>query len=256
MIVFLLVETDFHQIIELYHQITQWMVFLSFTGYGLYSFYVFRQHTYEQVLKQKILITRVIGGSFLFISGVILVGFISFVFGIQLSFNMRYIYFALMLGMFFSVLHIRMRLLLTKVDQKFPQLPLDITPQLKYRKLKVSEEEFEDVMDKINTLFSLKKPYLDQEYSLDQLAQDTGLPKLKITQALNIHQGQNFYQFINSARIEESKLLLNNNTVDNLTVVGYESGFKSKSTFYKYFKEATGASPSDYKKSLMMHGAN
>lgn len=40
----------------------------------------------------------------------------------------------------------------------------------------------------------------------------------------------------------------------NLIEIGFESGFKSKSTFNKYFKEITGMSPSDYLENHHMAG--
>ncbi|MCE7056453.1 helix-turn-helix domain-containing protein [Algoriphagus sp. AGSA1] len=252
MLVFLFIETDFQAIMEFYHQLTQWMVFISFTGYGLYCFYTLISIRGSWALKQKVLVSKIIAGSFLVLSLLILIGFASRIFGFAISINMRYIYFLMMLGMFFSVLQIRMRILLSRENQITEESQLAILPQTKYKNSKIKEEELEEVMVRIQAFFASHKPYLDQEYSLDQLANDTGFPKLKITQALNLHLGQNFYQFINSARIEESKLLLQNPTEENLTLVGYEAGFKSKSTFYKYFKEATGSSPSDYKKSFQV----
>ncbi|MDR7131788.1 AraC-like DNA-binding protein [Algoriphagus sp. 4150] len=250
MIIFLLIDTDFHQLMEVYHQLTQWMVFLSFVGYGTYCFVALRKVEGDWFLNHKILISKGIGASYLILSVLILIGFGSVLFDFILPINMRYIYFTMMFVLFFSVVQIRIRMLLSKENPGEAQNHLAIIPKTKYRNSKISDEELEEVLMKVYQLFADKKPYLDQDYSLDLMAKDIGLPKLKITQALNMHLGQNFYQFVNAARIEESKVLLQNPLEENLSVVGYEAGFKSKSTFYKYFKDATGFSPSDYKKSL------
>jgi AraC-like DNA-binding protein len=65
---------------------------------------------------------------------------------------------------------------------------------------------------------------------------------------LNEHLNKSFTDFINELRIEVSKEYLV--TKGNLTIesIGYESGFNSKSTFFKAFKKFTGITPLQYQK--------
>jgi AraC-like DNA-binding protein len=59
-----------------------------------------------------------------------------------------------------------------------------------------------------------------------------------------------FYEFINQYRAKEAKNLLLSENSSKLTIdaLAKEAGFKSKSTFYKVFKQITGNNPSHYSK--------
>lgn len=93
-----------------------------------------------------------------------------------------------------------------------------------------------------NTLF------LDQELTLEKMAQHIGLHRNLISAIINEHWKQNFNQWINSYRLSWAKDLLASDPTLAITSVCYESGFNSKSTFYKAFKDAYGITPSEYRK--------
>lgn len=250
-----LLDMNMEGFMQLYHYFILFSLLFSSFGYGIYPFLIFRKLQPDALLKLKIRISKLIGGAFLMISALIFLGFFIEYFQWSINLGSRYTFVGILLILFFAVINVRMRILL--LDQKQdPEIKpvLDIQSKEKYRNSRLEEEEQELVLEKLNHFFLEKKPYLNSDYALDNLAQDLGLPKLKITQALNLGLGQNFYQYLNTARIEESKKLLQTRDEDNFTVIGYESGFKSKSTFYKYFKDLTGFSPSDYKKSLEVSG--
>lgn len=248
----LMMDVDMEGFMELYHYFILYSLIFSTFGYGLYPFLAFRKkNEQDEILKLKGWIAKLIGGSFLFIFTLIIAGFFIEYFHIDTNLGSRYTFMGVLLILFFAVINIRMRILM--MDQKKDpgnKSYLDIQPKEKYRNSRLEEEEQELVLAKIKTIFLTKKPFLNPDFTLDDLAVELNLPKLSVTQALNLKLGQNFYQYVNTARIEESKKLLQASDEDNFTVIGYESGFKSKSTFYKYFKELTGFSPSDYKKSL------
>jgi AraC-like DNA-binding protein len=60
----------------------------------------------------------------------------------------------------------------------------------------------------------------------------------------------NFYDFINSYRVEEAKklLMIYNEQSGNILDIAFEAGFKTKSTFNKTFKKYTNKTPSEYAK--------
>lgn len=120
----------------------------------------------------------------------------------------------------------------------------------KYKNYELDAAEMDEIIVAMNSYFKLKKGFLDSEFNLDKLSLDLSISKVKITQALNVQLKTNFYQHINSLRVEEAKRLIDKKQDANFVTIGYESGFKNKSTFYKYFKQITGATPSDYKKML------
>ncbi|WP_200976317.1 helix-turn-helix domain-containing protein [Echinicola sp. 20G] len=252
MVILVLVLKTPDLIINIYDLTIIISVFVSFTAYSISAFIELQGKSTDPIFQQKALISKIIASSNLLLSGMVIFGWTMLIWDISFPITSRYIYYFLMLLLFFSVIHIRTRMLFFQKTSDNNSLKIDISPQPKYRNSKIEGNELEQVIDSINQLFKEKKPFLDPDFNLDQLAGEIETSKLKITQALNMHLGKNFYQFVNTARIEESKVLLQQPHEDNLTVIGYESGFKSKSTFYKYFKEATGCSPSDYKKSIQL----
>jgi AraC-like DNA-binding protein len=97
-----------------------------------------------------------------------------------------------------------------------------------------------------------KKPFLDCNLSLTELAESLGIFNHYLTQVLNDELNQNFYDFINSYRIEEFKKLLLDKKYNRYTLyaIALEAGFNSKSTFNRIFKNFTGLTPSQYKNTL------
>jgi AraC-like DNA-binding protein len=68
---------------------------------------------------------------------------------------------------------------------------------------------------------------------------------------INLCFHQNFSDFVNLLRIEEAKsLLVRDGGKKNILDILLEAGFNSKSSFNTIFKEKTGMSPSQYRRSL------
>ena len=167
-----------------------------------------------------------------------------------LPWSMREFAYGLFLLLFFGILGLKYGLtwmapapLLAESDEPV------VREVIKYKNYQLDEMDLDQVCALITRHLDLAKPYKNPDYSLDALSQELAVPKLKLTQALNLKLGKNFYQVINAARAAEAKLLLQKEKGDDLLGIGLESGFKSKSTFYKYFKEEFGLSPGDFKRS-------
>ncbi|WKK79937.2 helix-turn-helix domain-containing protein [Marivirga arenosa] len=91
-----------------------------------------------------------------------------------------------------------------------------------------------------------EKYYLDEELSLNKLSDYIGIKPTHLTELIKLSEFENFYDFINSYRIEEIKEKLIE-TDEQIIVIAYQNGFKSKSTFNKIFKEKTGYTPKQYR---------
>lgn len=104
--------------------------------------------------------------------------------------------------------------------------------------------------EKLIQLIETQKPYLDPELSLPKLADLMEISTHKLSNLINQGFELNFYQLINSYRIEESKRLLLDPNLQHLGIlqIGFEAGFNSKTTFNTTFKNATGLSPLEYRK--------
>ena len=93
------------------------------------------------------------------------------------------------------------------------------------------------------------KLYTDPELNMNMLAEKMKLSNGYVSQIINQKEGKNFFEFINSFRVEEVKSKLKNSDFDHYSVLGIalESGFNSKSTFNAVFKKTTGKTPSSFR---------
>jgi len=110
----------------------------------------------------------------------------------------------------------------------------------------------QQLIDKLVSYMSEKKPYFDSELTLSSLAKDIGMSRSQLSQLINDGLGENFYDFVNKYRVEEVKRLMTDPQAMNFNLLGIalEAGFKSKSTFNLIFKRFTGLTPTEYRKNL------
>lgn len=122
----------------------------------------------------------------------------------------------------------------------------------KYRGSTLTSEERDIIQAKLITLMINEKPFLNPEITLEDLSLRLSVPSKKLSQLLNETFRQNYFDFINSYRIEEAKRLIAESNDPKITVleIMYQAGFNSKSSFNTLFKKKTGLTPSQYKKSV------
>ncbi|MDH5406094.1 MAG: helix-turn-helix domain-containing protein [Candidatus Aminicenantes bacterium] len=119
----------------------------------------------------------------------------------------------------------------------------------KYEKTLLPDAIKRDYKNKLIRYVETKKPYLDPSLSLNDLAEKVSIPPHHLSQILNSCLNQNFFDFINSYRIKESKRLLSEQSSDKKTILEilYETGFNSKSVFNTAFKKHTGMTPTQFR---------
>ncbi|MGC4100925.1 ABC transporter permease [Ferruginibacter sp.] len=91
--------------------------------------------------------------------------------------------------------------------------------------------------------------YLDPELNVSSLAEQLGMPSHELSRIINIALKKNFTDFINEFRIREVVRKMDDPAYDRMTLLGiaFESGFNSKTTFNRVFRQMTGKSPVEYK---------
>jgi AraC-like DNA-binding protein len=126
----------------------------------------------------------------------------------------------------------------------------NIPVQRKYATSSLSTPEREAHLQHLLHLMSSEKLYLDPELSIEDLANRLSIPVKTLSQVINESLEQSFFDFVNTYRINEAKLLLSNPADKKITVleVMYKVGFNSKSSFNTAFKKLTQMTPSDFKK--------
>lgn len=123
--------------------------------------------------------------------------------------------------------------------QEFPTVP-------QKNKMPVPEETVEKRQEWLHN-FITRELFLDAELSLQKTCIELNIPKHKLPQLIKNEGHPNFYSFVNHYRVEKSKVLLA--TLSSSQVVESvvsDAGFKSRSTFFRVFKETTGVTPGDY----------
>ncbi len=120
----------------------------------------------------------------------------------------------------------------------------------KYDELKKTKEanSIKDLLD----YFENEKPYLNNTLSLKEVADELRIPINQLSHIINGQIGKNFFDFVNSYRVEEFKSRASHPDYQNYTLISiaYDSGFNSKATFNRVFKNYTGQTPSDFYHSI------
>jgi len=118
----------------------------------------------------------------------------------------------------------------------------------KYVKTALSQEKMEHYLEKLKHFMETEKPHLDPSLNINELADKLSIPSHYVSQILNLCLHQNFYRFVNTYRIEESKRIFAEKAYNKKTVleVLYESGFNSKASFNSIFKQYTGITPTEF----------
>lgn len=118
-----------------------------------------------------------------------------------------------------------------------------------YAKSGLTPEKTKILAERLSTHMQTSKPFLNEDLSLSKLAETSGISRPHLSQIINQEYQVNFYDFINRYRIEEAKQRLLDDRHSHLSVLGiaFDCGFKSKSSFNRYFKKYCGISPSEFK---------
>ena len=101
------------------------------------------------------------------------------------------------------------------------------------------------LVDRISFALVHDRLYLNPTLTLAELARYLKAPVKSVSVAINAGLGQSFNQLINAHRVDQVKRRLSTADWDKLTLlaIALESGFNSKTTFNRIFKEHTGVSP-------------
>lgn len=105
----------------------------------------------------------------------------------------------------------------------------------------------EEQVRRLEKYMAEQKPHLNNDINLETLAQRLSLPERTLSRIVNQHFQKNFFEFINTHRIEEAKSLLISDPKKTILDVLAEAGFSSKSTFNSIFKQQVGLTPTQFR---------
>lgn len=124
----------------------------------------------------------------------------------------------------------------------------------KYARSSLKEDTAKQVQEKLGILMEQEKMFTIPELTLTDLAIKLNIHPNYLSQVINDLEGLNFFNYINTLRVEEFKKLVSKPESKKYTFLSlaYECGFNSKTTFNRFFKKVTGLSPSEYVNKLSL----
>lgn len=110
------------------------------------------------------------------------------------------------------------------------------------------QDELKSHIRQLDRLMIIRKPYLNENLSLQDLADMLEINIHQLSRVINEGFDMNFFDYINAYRIDEFIAMVMDPCNDNKTflALAYEAGFNSKSTFNRAFKKAKNQSPREF----------
>jgi len=99
-------------------------------------------------------------------------------------------------------------------------------------------------------IMEVKKPYLQEDFGLDDLSRMTRTNRLYLSKAINFHAGRNFNQLVNYYRVKYAMELIRKDSDLRMSEVALMSGFHTTVSFNMAFKLNEHTTPSEYARSL------
>ena len=113
----------------------------------------------------------------------------------------------------------------------------------------VTEADLRAHADALRALVAAERPHLDPGLTLGGLARQLGLSDKELSYVLNEGVGTGYTAYVNGLRVGEAARRLGDAAHADETVlqIALASGFASKATFNRAFKQTTGQTPSVYR---------
>ena len=119
-------------------------------------------------------------------------------------------------------------------------------PLEKYANKKIDSSEAEQLIIQLKQLMDDQSIYTNSSLKIKEVAAQLEIPAHRLSQLLNDNLGKSYATFINEYRIKAACQLLGTDHSLSLEGIGYEVGFRSKSTFFTTFKKIMGLTPAQY----------
>jgi AraC-like DNA-binding protein len=110
------------------------------------------------------------------------------------------------------------------------------------------EDPFYDLVAKINDYLNKEAPYINPDFTINEMAVGLKVPVHHLSYCLNTLMNIKFTTLRTQLRIKYATNLLDAGQADELSMdgIGKKSGFSTRSNFYNAFKTETGMTPSEY----------
>ncbi|MCB1200239.1 MAG: AraC family transcriptional regulator [Leptospiraceae bacterium] len=116
------------------------------------------------------------------------------------------------------------------------------------RSSSLTNVDLKTTLENVLSYLQYEKPWLEEDFSLSELADEMGLSSHQISELLNQHLGKSFHVLINELRVKEAKKLILESSDDTLIDIAFRSGFNSKASFNRNFRKVAGITPKEFRK--------
>lgn len=113
-------------------------------------------------------------------------------------------------------------------------------------------------LDKLQALMGESQAWRREGMTIGSLAEEIGTPEYRLRRLINDRLGhRNFATYVNMHRIEAAKRILGdiNQARTTVAAVAFDLGFGSLGPFNRAFKDATGATPSQWRRQALADGS-
>lgn len=126
--------------------------------------------------------------------------------------------------------------------------------RVKYGASTLREIDVDACLKKLEQLMMESKAYQNESLSLASLAAEVGISSHQLSELVNTRLGMGFSRYIRECRVKAAQALLIAAPAQSILSISMDTGFRSQSAFYAAFKEVTGQSPGDYRKTRSVAG--
>ena len=133
---------------------------------------------------------------------------------------------------------------------KQPEIFNGIEEKTKYIHSRLTQPDKDRYLKRLQSYMLKEKPFLNPSLTINELGRKISVSPRDLSQVINESLGVNFFDFVNSYRVEEAKRYLTDSSNHNKNILDilFDAGFNTKSVFNRVFKKQTGMTPSDFRK--------
>lgn len=120
----------------------------------------------------------------------------------------------------------------------------------KYSKMNLPEKDRVLYAKQLEQYMIQNKAYLEENISIPEISKALDIPQHHLSMTINISFQQNFYSYVNQFRVNHAEGLLKDpkEKAETILMIAYSSGFQSKTSFNKAFKDSNNMTPSEYRR--------
>ncbi|MBP5721853.1 MAG: AraC family transcriptional regulator [Bacteroidales bacterium] len=114
-----------------------------------------------------------------------------------------------------------------------------------------SDSRSASLFNDVIRIMETKKPYLQEDFVIDDLSRMTRTNRLYLSKSINFHSGRNFNQLVNYYRVKYAIELIKKDPGLRMVEVAQMSGFHTVVSFNMAFKLNEYTTPSEFARSLI-----